>query len=348
MRIVKYLGLLLLTSLLLAALYSMWRSRPLYSDTLAGDPWSHARLAPAELAFTLARSNDGHVLLVTAITAQGINGVNLSALKPGLTDAVAAWQHFGADGLDALWEQANFASAFTALDLPVDVDAPHIAAGTNYQAHAEEVGHDDDPFLFPKLSDATPWNAYVERGARLDFEVELCMITLSAHTRAQVARLGLLLCQDFTDRWVLVRDIDTSSAMGISGFPSGKGGPTRLPVGAFLVIPRDAELYREIELRAYVNRGLRQSARADKMIWPPSEIVANAMQGCQRQYRNGDRPVRLDVCEQVDERTLLLTGTPEGVIFNLPNLWNPFVYLGPGDEVISSATFLGVLQNRIR
>ncbi len=77
-----------------------------------------------------------------------------------------------------------------------------------------------------------------------------------------------------------------------------------------------------MELALYAKGDLRQRASAGLMIWPPDEILDQA-------------------------RTLVLTGTPEGVAFQLPNLWNPGAYLRPGDEVVGTGTHLGVLANRV-
>jgi hypothetical protein len=35
------------------------------------------------------------------------------------------------------------------------------------------------------------------------------------------------------------------------------------------------------------------------------------------------------------------------VIFKPLNLWNPWVYLRPGDEVVIRADYLGVIHNRV-
>jgi 2-keto-4-pentenoate hydratase/2-oxohepta-3-ene-1,7-dioic acid hydratase in catechol pathway len=44
---------------------------------------------------------------------------------------------------------------------------------------------------------------------------------------------------------------------------------------------------------------------------------------------------------------MLLTGTPEGVLFHPACIWHPLAYLRSGDEVVIRAPWLGVLQNRI-
>jgi 2-keto-4-pentenoate hydratase/2-oxohepta-3-ene-1,7-dioic acid hydratase in catechol pathway len=57
--------------------------------------------------------------------------------------------------------------------------------------------------------------------------------------------------------------------------------------------------------------------------------------------------VRLTGCESLPAGTMLLTGTPEGVLFHPACIWNPLAYLRSGDEVVIHAPWLGVLQNRI-
>ena len=49
----------------------------------------------------------------------------------------------------------------------------------------------------------------MRHAARLDYEAELCLIPLADIVRPdQEVEFGLLLCNDFTDRWTLVREID--------------------------------------------------------------------------------------------------------------------------------------------
>ena len=125
--------------------------------------------------------------------------------------------------------------------MPIQGLPRNIAAGTNFVAHAEEVGHEGDPFLFPKLSAPTAWNAPVRAEGRLDFEVELCAVTLAEHRADAPAPLGFLLCGDYTDRLQLVQEIDLDGPMGLSGFTDAKGGAGRLPIGPLLVIPEDED-----------------------------------------------------------------------------------------------------------
>jgi len=41
-------------------------------------------------------------------------------------------------------------------------------------------------------------------------------------------------------------------------------------------------------------------------------------------------------------------GTPDGVGFQMPNIWMPWAYLREGDEVLTYASSLGYLKTKIR
>jgi len=342
---------LLLLGLVVAA---WWLSRPKFDERLAGDPLEALAIAPRDVALTLARVDSGgapRVVLVTSADTEGLKAVDLeAALGRSLRDGVEAFAVAGYRRLErAAGSAPTLRVPLADLALPLDPAYPHIAAGTNFRAHAEEVGRDEGPFLFPKLSEATAWDADVPDRGRLDYEAEICAVTLDAHTAQRPARLGYLLCNDFTDRWTLVRDIDLDAPMGTTGFPDGKGGEGMLPIGPLLVIPRDADaFYRDLTLELYVNGQLRQRAVAGRMIWSPGEIASRALEACDVSYQRREGTIGLTDCAGIPPRTLILTGTPAGVMFHLLTLWSGRAYLQPGDEVITVASHLGVLRSRIR
>jgi 2-keto-4-pentenoate hydratase/2-oxohepta-3-ene-1,7-dioic acid hydratase in catechol pathway len=174
-------------------------------------------------------------------------------------------------------------------------------------------------------------------------------VTLTAHTAERPARLGFVLCNDFTDRWTLVRDIDLDGPMGQTGFPDGKGGEGMLPIGPWLVVPRDPAAFTPgLPLELYVNGHLRQRDLAGRMIWSPAEIAERALESCDAAYERRAGTVELTDCAGIPARTLLLTGTPAGVMFHPLTLWSPGAYLVPGDEVVTRSPRLGLLRNRIR
>lgn len=347
--IVRMLAVVLALLLALAGLSSYWLSRPVFDEELADDIFRTISIAPREEAITLARSLSGTVLLVTAADAEGVAAIDVGAAAGReFSDALHAYRHLGPSGLRALYDAAaTVGLSWAELGMAIPARYPHIAAGTNYRAHAEEVGYDGEPFLFPKLSRPTSWDSDVLVGTRLDYEVELCAVTLSEHTRESPAALGYMLCGDYTDRWLLVRDIDLDGDMGRTGFPLAKGGETRLPVGPLLVIPHEDDFYRALELSLYVNGELRQKAGAGQMVWSPGEILSNTLADCRTPYRLGDETIQIADCERLSAGTLLLTGTPEGVLFHIGTLWNPWAYLRPGDVVTSFGTYLGYSRNEV-
>lgn len=345
-----------ITGVALAALFvATWQlSGAKFDGRLAGDPLDTLVIAPVDRALTLARTTaagGSRVVLVTRSGPEGLGAVDLeAAFGRTFRDAVDAFLELGFEALaDAAEAAESMRVSVEDLGIPLDPAYPHIAAGTNFRAHAEEVGHDEGPFLFPKLSAPTPWNSDVPARTRLDYEAELCAVTLTPHTAREPARFGYVLCNDFTDRWTLVRQMDFSAPMGTTGFPDGKGGEGMLPIGPLLVVPRDPDaFYRDLSLRLYVNGRLRQRATAGQMIWPPAAILTRALEACDTVYHREEGTLGLADCAGIPPRTLVLTGTPAGVLFHPVTLWSAGAYLGSGDEVVTTATHLGVLRNRVR
>ena len=231
--------------LLVGYLYTWKISQSKFSGQLSEDVFSTIRIAPIDEALTFAVDSSGDVLLVVGTYHQGVEAINLSELlHRHFLDAVDAYHTVPKSELLA-HAQTDTSKRYPWQDLivPVKVAQDVVAVGTNYRAHALEVNHEGEPFLFPKLSIPTAWNAVVKNGTRLDHEVEICFVPLSEYAANAQAepKLGYLLCGDYTDRWLLVKDINTDGDMGRTGFALAKGGETRLPVGALLVIPEKAD-----------------------------------------------------------------------------------------------------------
>ena len=331
----------------LAALvgYSYAVSRPLFEE--AWQPWQ-PHIAPRTDALTFARTRD-RLLLVVAHDAGAVHGIDLTAIygEAQTADLVDFYTRLGYDALERL-DGPTVTAPVDALTHPFGSRPPFIAVGTNYAEHAAEVSVDDPPFLFPKLAEPTPWNAPVRHAARLDYEAELCLIPLADILGPdQEVEFGLLLCNDFTDRWTLVREIKLGEPMGLTGFAAAKGRPTFLPTGYLLVIPRKPEFYQGLRLELFVNDRLRQRFRAGDMILKPQDIVAQSFSNADAPYRRGEARVELMPGGRIPMGTLILTGTAAGVIFRPVNVWNPGVYLAPGDLVRTRADFLGEMSNRI-
>ena len=347
MRII--ISLLMLAVVVAAALFAaaIYVSTPVFDEPLAEPPASAFDILPVDEALTLARTQDGRLLLVTGADPDGVDAIDLqAALGTTAQSPLDLLRRYGYQALAAVAEDTAQPVAMAELGLPFDPAYPHIAAGTNFRAHAEEVGLDDGPFLFPKLSRATAWNASVPARTRLDYEAELCAVTLDAYLPDSPVPLGFVLCNDFTDRWTLLAEIDLDTQMGESGFPDAKGGAGMLPVGPLLVVPAEAAGFHErLEIGLAVNGELRQRDSAGLMIWSPQEIADNALESCETDFVSTGGNRKLTACDSIPEGTLLLTGTPAGVAFHFLNIWRPASYLRSGDQVLTYGQHLGVLLN---
>lgn len=305
-------------------------------------------IADRDIALTFARSPLG-LILVTEHLGDAIRGINLSAWygeeqTKDLINFLALTDRDVLIALDAAEEQIDLNS----LIMPISYSPPSIAAGTNFKEHADEVYSEDPPFLFPKVTPASNWNANVPFLPRLDYEAELCLFPLSdITTERQTAEFGLVLCNDFTDRLTLIREIDLGAPLGLTGFASGKGCAGCLPTGYLTVIPHSETFYLSVELALFVNDELRQSFRMQDIIMPIEDIVDQALQSHGSQYTKGEDQIPLMPGKTIPQGTLILTGTAAGVLFKPLNIWNQGFYLQPGDHVRTEATFLGHLENKI-
>ena len=101
-------------------------------------------------------------------------------------------------------------------------------------------------------------------------------------------------------------------------------------------------------LELWVNGALRQRVVGGKMVWAPEEVLSRAFDDCDVDYTTAEGAIDLTDCDRIPARTLVLTGTPAGVMFHPITLWSKQAYLVPGDEVVAAITHLGVLHNRVR
>lgn len=328
-------------------------TRPAFDDTLEGKALDRLSILPLDQGLTFARSvNPGpaRLLIIRRASPQGLHAVDVgAAVSRPVDDPLAAIASLGLEQLGVLARTGTETLVrYEDLGVPLQAGAAHIAAGTNYAAHARETGIENGVFLFPKLSAPTAWNAPVKGRGRFDYEAELCAVPLAPIVPDGPMHFGFALCNDFTDRWALVRDIDFDQPMGATGFPEGKGGTGMMPLGAFLVVPHDGTaFYRSVSFELFVNGRMRQRSSAGLMIRSPEDLAAQALKACRQDYQRGEEIVRLTSCERIPAGTILLTGTPEGVLFHPVTLWNPLAYLRSGDEVVMRAPGLGVLRNRV-
>jgi 2-keto-4-pentenoate hydratase/2-oxohepta-3-ene-1,7-dioic acid hydratase in catechol pathway len=237
--------------------------------------------------------------------------------------------------------------------MPFEPKGQHIGIGANYVAHAQESKAGDEPFVFPKTVEASRFTSDISLGEskRLDYEAELGFVPLNDLSQGEALPefVGLILCNDFTDRWTLMRQLKLSAPMGTTGFPDAKGKDGCLPIGNLFVIPRDLKaFYPEIELNLCVNGRLRQRAAAGLMIWDPEEIIEQIFHRAKWEFHSdrGTIPL-LPETGTIAAGTIIPSGTPAGVIFRPVNIWNGSLYLAEGDEVVVHSERMGILRNII-
>ncbi len=299
-------------------------------------------------ALTFARSVKG-LILVTQHEGDALIGLNLTkhfgeARTADLIEFVAGLNRATLPDINTPRERFPLDD----LMMPLAYHYPSVAAGTNFKEHAEEVYSDDPPFLFPKLSEPGAWNDDVPFLSRLDFEAELCMFPLADIVSTEsLPDFGLVLCNDFTDRWTLIKELELGEPLGRTGFASGKGCKKCLPSGYLVVVPQSADFYLSLDLKLYVNDELRQRFSMADVILPIEVIVSQAFENRNADYRRGDERVSLLPHGHIPAGTLMLTGTAAGVLFKPANIWNQGFYLQVGDVVRTEATYLGHLENEI-
>jgi len=341
-----------------ALVLSIAVSRPQFEDRLDEATLGDTAIAPPQEALSFARYRDQdrlRLLLVTRYTAGMVSGVDLGRrLGRDVADPLALFRELGYEALaQAAQDTALVTVPASALELPFDGHAQNIGIGANYLEHARESGIKEQPFIFAKLAQPTRHDSAVARAPSvlLDYEAELGLVALEdiAAPGTMPAHLGLVLCNELTDRWTLVRHIDSSGEMGTTGFVEGKSREGFAVLGSLLVIPNDLEsFYRKIELRLHLNGRLRQREQAGSMVWSPQQILSEIFRRADWDFHYYDATVPLlGESRNIRAGTVIFSGTPSGVIFKRTNLWNPWVYLRPGDEVVIQGSALGTIRNRI-
>ncbi len=299
---------------------------PAFDESAPAGLFDEVAIADPDVALTFARTDEGDEQRVIAVREyrEGIvRGVDLStALGRPVRDPLELVNELGYEGLLAVIAGAG-PDALTSVSaerlvLPLDLRDHHVAAATNFPEHADDAGS-ERPFLFAKLVAPTGPNAAVSVGeALLDYEVELAWVTLAPLGDGESPQqLGLVACNDFTDRDTLIRHIDAADIESGTGFSVGKSFPGFLPIGNLFIVPKDPRGFaNELELRLYVNGELRQRSQASEMIWDLDEITRQTFAWKDHRWDHRGTPVGLLADgETIPERTLLLSGTPHGTVF---------------------------------
>ncbi len=282
---------------------------------------------------TLAHINSGrhiHTLAIISDNNRQVKALNLSELSNTTGDIVSTYQRLGYDKIAHFIENHTSEQLeiydYSNLLSPAGDGQHHIAMGLNYKAHTEEVDGGELPFIFLKTQAATrEENIATGPQELLDYEVELCIRPLESVTNAKMlttVALGVFICGDFTDRATLMRHIDLDNMQSGRGFNIAKSKPNYFPTGPYMVIPRQPEKFiPTVTLSLYRNQQLKQSSSVAQMTWPISTIASKIFETHNLQYPTHAMGVSQWLLnDRISKNTVILTGTPDGVIMRPPSL----------------------------
>jgi 2,4-diketo-3-deoxy-L-fuconate hydrolase len=278
-------------------------------------------IAPPEKALTFARTQNS-LIGVQSYSNGIVSGVDLSLLY-GISDPIELFQREGYQHLmRTLSLPADISVSLEDLIIPVTLSSHHIAAAGNFPEHAEEAGIRNEPYLFAKRVEPSQSRTTLSVGqALLDYEVELAWVTLYPleENDRMPDFMGMIAVNDFTDRAELLHSIDPYDVESGQGFSHGKSFPGYLPVGELFVIPADYHEYASQRvLKLFVNGSLRQNSVVSAASWDIERIVQEAREKRDYIWEEPGGNVSLFPSNpgEIPERTLILSGTPAGVVFN--------------------------------
>ncbi len=348
-------------------------------------------IAPHEKALTFARTFEGgmptRLLLVSRYEDGMVAGIDLShalgrpVYEPAILFNTLGYQAI-LDALKIISPDAVISVPAHTLGIPVGLGGLHIAAGANFPEHADDATVEDGPFLFAKAVHPSGPYADIQAGdALLDYEAELCFVPMRDFPAVQgTDAMGLILCNDVTDRALLLRKLDVFDIESGQGFADGKSKPGYLPVGNLFVIPAELDSFVEaVTLRLWVDDELRQHAVMPRAVWELDEILRQAEAKKDHVWSYGDGQIALPFKNgRVPARAMILSGTPAGTVFHgirtghqmgglidwLLGGWDRPLqqwvvdryiaeeraagrYLKAGDTVVMAVDELGVLKNSV-
>ncbi len=203
-----------------------------------------------------------------------------------------------------------------------------LCVGLNYRRHAAESGVQvpQVPVLFSKFNNALIGSGDVIRipdGAlHIDYEVELAVVIgrTAQHVSVEQALsyvLGYCNANDVSARDLQMRTSQWLLGKTLDGF---------CPLGPYMVTTDEVADPQNLHTRSWLNGELRQNSNTADMVFTIAHIISYASQFIT--LKPGD---------------VILTGTPEGVIFGMKEK----VWMQPGDEVAIEVGNLGKLVNTL-
>ncbi len=214
------------------------------------------------------------------------------------------------------------------IDIKTYTPGKIICVGMNYKSHVEEQDgrFPDKPVLFSKATSSIIKDGdtivYPPETNELDYEVELAVIIAKQATKIsedEASRhiYGYTIINDIT-----ARDIQREE----SQWYRAKSFDTFAPIGPDIVLAGDIGHAQNLNLRSYVNNGLRQNSNTSDMIFGINKLICYISRSIT--LKPGD---------------LIATGTPAGVgVFMKQKKM-----LRPGDVVSCEIEKIGKLTNRV-
>ncbi len=288
-------------------------------------------IAPIEQAITvsqISRADGLHTILIIEDQGEEVLGIDLSLhLDTPVNNLFEVLDSLGRDQVKALYHRnESLAQRYprSSLDIRGVLAEKHVATGANYADHAEE-SDIESVFIYPKYAAPTGSDtpiAYDPEGL-LDYEVEICSVfdrDINTVEDFEMSVKGIFLCGDFTDRASLMRLMNIDDVESGVGFTDSKSGPTRFPVGPYLVIPNQwQDFIPSIAISLDVNGEARQRSTGADMILTLDQIVARSLKESrdERWVYEGES-VPLMESHVFLQGQAILTGTPGGVVFQAP------------------------------
>lgn len=222
---------------------------------------------------------------------------------------------------------------------PVPDPEKIIVVGGNYQSYVDELYAvtggvaPETPILVLKPSNTVigyddPLVRPLET-EKLDYETELAIIIgRSGHripaSKAMEHVAGYAIANDVTARDVMMGEVEKSPLY--MQLTRGKGFPTFLPLGPWLVSRDEVSSPNDLDIRCWINGELRQSASTSDMILDVPGVIETV--SSTMHLSPGD---------------VVLTGTPAGVGATM----DPPLFLEPGDVIEMEIGGLGRLRTHV-
>jgi 2-keto-4-pentenoate hydratase/2-oxohepta-3-ene-1,7-dioic acid hydratase in catechol pathway len=273
--------------------------------------------------------DQAHTVAVTHDNNGHIEGFDLTTILKKTGTPLSLYREFGYQKIRGLIEQADKKHYVTfnydQLLSPAGEGSHHLALGLNYRKHADEVGKAQQPFMFIKSTKASrEQDIPFDKNKLLDYEVEICARPIHPVSRENYkhAKFAFFLCADFTDRAILMRNIDHENIRTGKGFNRAKSSLGYFPTGPYLVIPHHLTMFlHNTHLSLSVNGQRRQNDSSKSMSWLLPQIMENLFALIDTNTPTYSETKAWLPAQKLRETTSILTGTPEGVILRPPNIW---------------------------